>query len=137
MVQHGETLRSVVAGNLARDADYVASLFADVDQLRLKALQLGEKAEKKSDLKTALLAVRELTRLVELQHRMHVEDRRDAAEVQRHPAWQRLQSALLSALREHPDAQASVIAAIASVLGAQGSPPGGMLGPPPSGGSAG
>lgn len=73
------------------------------------------------------MAVRELTRLVELLHRVQVDDRRDSKDVALHPAWQRLRHALLSALAPFPEAQGAVIIAIQNELLAKAGPlPGGM-----------
>lgn len=93
--------------------------------LKDRADSLGKQAEASSDIRTALLAVRELTRLVELQARLAIEAQTSAANVSVHPAWVRLRGALLLALSKHPSAHADVCAAMASVLGEVPSP-GGM-----------
>lgn len=114
--QHAQSVRGASAAIQAEQASYTAGIAADVGALRVKCLELGLKAEQSKDYRTALMAVRELTRLVELLHRVQVDDRRDAQDVASHPAWQRLQQALLGALGPFPEARGAVLIAIQNAL---------------------
>lgn len=126
MRAHAASVRAAKGAKEAHLATYAEGIAADVGALRTKALELGAKAEESKDYRTALMAVRELTRLVELLHRVTVDDRRDARDVALHPAWQRLQHALLTALGPYPEAQGAVIIAIQNELNAHAGPlPGG------------
>ena len=117
-----------VAKRVQEASSYTDAIAADVNALREKALSLGAKAEASKDYRTALMAVRELTRLVELLHRVKLDDSRDARDVAMHPAWQRLRHALLTALGPFPEAQGAVIIAIQNELNAHAGPlPGGMI----------
>ncbi len=98
-------------------------LARELFDLKRRADDLGKQAEEAKDIRAALLAVRELTRLVELQARLALEAQASAQNVSSHPVWIKLRSALLAALVKHPEAHASVCAALAQVLD-----PGGMHG---------
>lgn len=72
---------------------------AELDRLWSEAQRLGEAAEDKGDLRTALQAVREMTRLYELQARLVMQAKSDARDVARHPVYQELQADLLAVTR--------------------------------------
>jgi hypothetical protein len=91
------------------------SLLEDVRALRSRARELGEQAEKKSDIRAALLAVRELTRLAELHERVLAESAGasvSAEAIAKHPAWNRLQGTILRALEPYPEAQRAIADAL-------------------------
>lgn len=71
----------------------------ELDTLFSEAKRLGEAAEEKGELRTALQAVREMTRLYELQARLVLAARADARDVARHPVYQELQADLLAVTR--------------------------------------
>lgn len=94
------------------------SLVTEVANLRSRADRIGRQAEESKDPRTALLAIRELTRLLELQGRMALEASAGrAADVSAHPAWHAVSSAIMRALEPFPDAFAAVAGAIARELG--------------------
>lgn len=72
---------------------------SELDALFAEAKRLGEAAEEKGELRTALQAVREMTRLYELQARLVLAARSDARDVARHPAYLELQADLLAVTR--------------------------------------
>jgi hypothetical protein len=61
--------KAIEAAN-ARDVEHGDSIIAELRELRDEAKRLQAKAEKKSDIRTALTAIRELVRLVELKARV-------------------------------------------------------------------
>lgn len=71
----------------------------ELDALWSEAKRLGEAAEEKGDLRAALTAVREMTRLYELQARLVLQARSDARDVARHPVYLELQADLLAVTR--------------------------------------
>ena len=72
---------------------------AELERLWTEAQRLGEAAEVKGDLRTALQAVREMTRLYELQARLIMQARSDARDVAKHPVYLELQADLLAVTR--------------------------------------
>ncbi len=93
----------------------------ELEALRTKATHLGNLAEGGKDYRTALQAVRELTRLVELQERLALEARQGSAvDIINHPTWWRLRGVLLTALGPYPEALAAVMRGIESTLTVDG-----------------
>lgn len=91
---------------------------ADIRGLRARAESLGLQAEATGDVRTALLAVRELTRLVELQSRLTIEAAAGrASDVANHPVWHEVNALILDALAPYPDARHAVIDAVSRRLG--------------------
>ena len=83
-------------------------------ELRDRARSILDRAEAANDLKTALGGVRELTRLLDLPLRHAADLRRaeGAQQLQRHPEWSALRTAVCEALSDFPDARAAVVAAL-------------------------
>lgn len=108
--------RAIVAAQTVEIIARGSDLVGEIAKLRDQAADLGAKAEATGDLRTALMSVRELTRLVELQARLLVEQQSRAHSVVTHPVWIRLRHALAEALRPHPEVWADVQAAITREL---------------------
>lgn len=88
------------------------SILDKVGKLEAEARRLKAKAEKKGDIRTALSAVRELTRICELMAKLHGE-LKDGPTVNvaivQSLEWQQLRTRIVSALAPHPDAQNAVL----------------------------
>ena len=88
-------------------------LLAKVVGLETDAKRLQGLAEDAGDLKTALQAVRELVRIIELQARLIGElDDSPTVNVLVMPEWHALRGALFQALAPYPDARAAVATAL-------------------------
>lgn len=101
---------AVTYGRVQRGIDTLAT----AEDLQRKAERLGEKAEAKGDLRTALLGVREEARSVELVAKLRGElDAPDGPLTD--PRWLRLRDALVVALRPYPDAARAVAAVLVQI----------------------
>ncbi len=95
-----------------------SQLIAEITSLRKRADRLCATAEATNDGRTALLAIRELTRLLELQGRLAIEAQQGrASDVASHPVWMSLASDIMSALAPYPEAGLAVSARIRERLG--------------------
>ena len=93
-------------------------IVAEIRALKKRADSLGASAEASGDVRTALLAIRELTRLVELQGRLTLEAQQGrASDVANHPVFHEVTACIMQALEAYPDARRSVNDAIARRLG--------------------
>jgi hypothetical protein len=103
----------------ARSAAEVAQADGLVDQLvrlRADARRIEEKAEETGDLRTALMGIRELVRILELTAKLVGElDERPQVNVLVAPEWLAVRSVLLEALRPYPDARQAVAARLAAL----------------------
>ena len=103
----------------ARDAAEVAAadnILAQMQDLRDRALAILTEAEKAGDLRTALGAIREGCRCVELLGRLAGELQEGATvNILVSPQWLRVQTVVLGALDAHPEARASVADALAKM----------------------
>jgi hypothetical protein len=92
-------------------------LMSEIRALKRKADALGAQAESSHDVRTALLAIRELTRLIELQGRLTLEvNAGRASDVANHPVFHELSALIYTALDPYPEARKAVIAAISARL---------------------
>lgn len=99
------------------------ALLDEVRTLRQRADLLGAQAESAGDVKTALLAIRELTRLVELQGRLTLEASAGrAADIVAHPVYHEIVACILQALDVYPEARRAVEAALRDRLGQRAAP---------------
>jgi hypothetical protein len=93
-----------------RQAD---TLLAKVVTLEADAKRLQGLAEDAGDFKTALQAIRELVRIIELQARLIGElDDSPTVNVLVLPEWQALRGVLFQALAPYPDTRAAVATAL-------------------------
>lgn len=103
----------------ARAAEDVAradDLLGQLQQLQADARRIGGKAEQAGDLKTALMGIRELVRIVELTAKMVGElDERPQVTLVTAPEWLAVRTALLEALRPFPEARTAVAARLAAL----------------------
>jgi hypothetical protein len=91
-------------------------LLGQLQQLQADARRIGSKAEDAGDLKTALMGVRELVRIVELTAKMVGElDDRPQVNVLLAPEWTTVKVTLLAALRPFPEARIAVAQRLASL----------------------
>ncbi len=92
------------------------SLMARLEYLTREAHRVRVKAESSGDLRTALAAIRELVRIVELQERL-IGEIRDGATVNVlvAPEWLEVRSALLEILRPYPEVRTLVAGRLAEL----------------------
>lgn len=109
-----------------------AGLAQEVGKLRTRAERLCAQAETTGDARTALLAIRELTRLLELQGRMVLEASAGrASDVSSHPVWAQVSGLIMHVVSGCERCKPLVAQAIKERLGigpepsAQGPSPGG------------
>ncbi len=97
-----------------------AGLAQEVGKLRVRADKLATTAEAAGDARTALLAIRELTRLLELQGRMILEASQGrASDVSTHPVWYALAGTIMHAIGPCERCRPLVERAIRERLGEQ------------------
>ena len=104
--RHGKhhVAAALIKGNQAAEATYGDDLLAKVQDLQADAKRIMAKAEKAEDLRTAIIAVRELARLIDLLGRLR-------GELQNAPPTinvQVLAPVILSALEGFPEARLAV-----------------------------
>ena len=96
------------------------ALINEITTLRRSADRLRASAETSNDPRTALMAIRELTRLLELQGRLAIEAQQGrASDVASHPVWLSLASDIMQSLAPYPEAALAVSARIRERLGVQ------------------
>lgn len=89
------------------------TLLAKVAGLEAEAHRLKDQAEDAGDIRTALVAVRELCRIVELQGRLLGELReQQVVNVLVNPEWIAIRAEMVAALAPYPAAQQAVSAAL-------------------------
>jgi hypothetical protein len=108
-----ERLKRAHAGREIASGDSLATKLLAIEA---EARRLGQKAEKAGDLRTALLAVRELVRLTELAARVsgELEPAGVTVNIVASTAWVALRGRILAALAPFPDARLSVAKALRS-----------------------
>jgi len=103
----------------AREAERVAhgdDLLDQVGDLQRQAQAVKDKAEEAGDLKTALVGIRELVRIVELLAKLRgTLDTRSVVNVLVSSDWTSTRTALMRALEPYPEARAAVVAALHEV----------------------
>lgn len=98
-----QAVAEVVAGD---------TLLDKITTLEGEARQLKDRAERAGDVRTALVAVRELCRIVELQARLVGELKDQQVNILIHPHWIAVRAEMVAALRPYPEAQQAVSAAL-------------------------
>ncbi len=92
-----------------------AGIVEQIHALAADARRIGSRAEAEGDLRTALIGVRELVRIVELQAKLSGElDERPQVNVLVAPEWLAVRGAIFAALAAHPEARAAVAHALTS-----------------------
>lgn len=113
-------------GTLTRAADAAEAAHADTLLTEIRAREqradeLGRKAERDGDLRTALQALREWRGLAEFRAKVAGElDERAVVNVMLSPEWVRIREVLIGALADHPEARLAVAAALGSLEGIGG-----------------
>lgn len=104
---------SMLAANTINETARGDTLLDKIRALEAEAREIGRRAHRAGDLKTALAAVRELTRIAELQARL-VGDLADtpAVNVTIAADWVEIRSTVLGALAAHPEARLAVASAL-------------------------
>lgn len=104
---------SMVAATGAAEVARADTLLDKVRALESEARRIGQRAHAAGDLKTALAAIRELTRIAELQAKL-IGELSDAPTVNVTLAsdWVAIRSKLLLALAPFPDARLAVVSAL-------------------------
>lgn len=101
-------------------------LAQEVGKLRARADALASTAEANGDARTALLAIRELTRLLELQGRMILDASAGrASDVSSHPVWMTLAGLIMGCVGPCERCKPLVLQAIRERLGVAEGDPGG------------
>jgi len=107
----------------AKDAEAAMhgdDLLAQLATLQADARRIGARAEGEGNLRTALAAVRELVRMVELLAEMQGElNRAPQVNITLTAEWLHIRTVIVQALADHPEAQGAVVAAL-SVAGGPG-----------------
>lgn len=107
---------ALVSAQEAADAADADDLLAKVAGLEADARRIGATAEKAGDVRTALAAVRELTRIVELLAKLRgAMDDRPQISIHVAPEWREVRQVVLVALAPFPDARVAVAGALASL----------------------
>lgn len=97
-----------------------SDVVTEVKALRSRADKLCIQAELTQDARTALLAIRELTRLLELQGRLTLDASSGrASDVASHPVWHQVSTDLLNAIAGCPTCTQAVHRVIADRLGVE------------------
>ena len=105
--------RAMVKAQAAADVVAGETLLAKVAGLEVEAHRLKDQAEEGGDIRTALVAVRELCRIVELQGRLLGELReQQVVNVLINPEWIAIRAELVAALAPYPAAQQAVSSAL-------------------------
>jgi len=100
-----------------------AHLAQEVGNLRARADRICAQAETTNDPRTALLAIRELTRLLELQGRMILDASQGrASDISSHPVWMTLAGLIMGAIGPCERCKPLVLQVIRERLGVQPEP---------------
>ena len=104
---------ALARGKDAGDIAHADDLLVQLATLQASALRIGTRAEAEGDLRTALAAVRELVRVVELLAELQGElSRQPQINVLISPEWVEVRAVVLAALAPYPDARAAVAGAL-------------------------
>lgn len=107
---------TLAQGQAAAEVARADGLLGQLQQLQDDARRIGGKAEETGDLKTALMGVRELVRIVELTGKLVGElDDRPQVNVLVAPEWTTVKVALLAALQPFPEARQAVAARLTAL----------------------
>lgn len=113
--------KAIAKARNVRDVAHGASLIGEIIAIRDRAAELGRQAEENGDLRTALMAVRELTRNTELVARLSLEAQAGTAhDITAHPVWHEVAAEIMSVLARHPEARREVMEMIREKLGVGG-----------------
>jgi len=104
--------RTLVQAQAVAEAVAGDTLLDKITTLEGEARQLKDRAERAGDVRTALVAVRELCRIVELQARLVGELKDQQVNILVHPRWIAVRAELVAALRPYPEAQQAVSSAL-------------------------
>lgn len=88
------------------------SLMEDISRLKKRAERIAEQAELKGDYRTALVGIRELTRIIEILARMQGEIQNQNISITLNAEWIELRTIILNTLDEFPEAKIKVAGAI-------------------------
>jgi hypothetical protein len=110
---HAHIPQHLRQAHAVQEVSQADTLLAKVVTLEADAKRLQGLAEDAGDFKTALQAIRELVRIIELQARLIGElDDSPTVNVLVLPEWQALRGVLFQALAPYPDARAAVATAL-------------------------
>jgi hypothetical protein len=109
---------TIVSAAAARETARGETLLDKVKALEVQARDIASRANTAGDLRTALAAVRELARIVELQAKL-AGDLVDAptVNVALGSDWTEMRAAILVALEGHPEARLAVVHALTGAAG--------------------
>ncbi len=109
------TAAMVQAAGVAEIA-HADSLLDQVNELKREARAIKDKAEQANDYKTALMGIRELTRIIELLAKLQgeLQENQTINILAVSPEWVKTRTAILQSLEPYPDARQAVIKALAN-----------------------
>ncbi len=111
---------TLVKAKDAEEATHGDDLLAQLATLQADARRIGARAEGEGDLRTALAAVRELVRMIELLAELQGElNRAPQVNITLSPEWLAVRLVILEALAAHPAARLAVAERLALVEGGQ------------------
>ncbi len=117
MQRHKEHIPPVLAkAHEAQEVVRADDLLGKLAGLEEDARRIGQKAENKKDLRTALSAVRELSRIIELLARLRGEIQENQVTVNvlaGNPEWLMIRGRIMEALEPFPEARRAVVDALA------------------------
>jgi hypothetical protein len=104
----------IVQAKAAQEVVEADDLLGQVQSLKARAMSLLDAAEAQGDIRTALTGIRETRACLELLFEVEGKlDRRPQVNLVYAPQWIAMRTAILLALRDHPDAAQAVAAVLA------------------------
>jgi len=107
---------TLVQARAVEEVAHADGLLGQLVRLQDDARRIGSRAEEAGDLRTALIGIRELVRIVELTAKMAGQlDDRPQVNVLVAPEWLTVRAAVIEALRPYPEARTAVAARLAAL----------------------
>jgi hypothetical protein len=97
--------KSLIKAAEAKEISRADNLIEEIERLRGEAIRISHKAEEQGDLRTALMGVRELTRIVELMARLRGEIEQQTINIHVNPEWLELRATIINVLEPYPEAR--------------------------------
>ena len=104
--------KSLMKAEEVKEVTRSKNLWDQIESLRSNAERIAKKAEDKGDYRAALLAVRELTRIVELLAKLQGDLKEQSVNVVVNAQWLELRATILSALEDYPQARLKLVEAL-------------------------
>jgi hypothetical protein len=114
--KHNHLPAELAKAHEAHEVSHADTLLEQLKQLTADARRIGHKAERDRNYGTALMAVRELVRIVELTAKLRGELQQEGTtNITINAEWVAVRTVLLQALAPYPDARAAVAEALLEV----------------------